>query len=82
MGGSFRGVLETHDWEKTQGMLGNCCLGCRAFSLATETTRKWMDCAVLISLWFVSFIFQAKEQGKTEVEELLSKLEKVTDQAY
>lgn len=25
------------------------------------------------------FIFQAKEQGKAEVEELLSKLEKVSD---
>lgn len=27
-------------------------------------------------------VFQAKEQGKAEVEELLSKLEKVTHQSY
>lgn len=85
-GGSFGGVLDTQDWketpEETQGMMGNCCLGCRAFTLATETTGKWMDCVVLISLCSVSFFFQAKEQGKADVEELLSKLEKVIDQAY
>lgn len=40
----------------------------------------WMD--VLISLCSMPIIFQAKEQGKAEVEELLSKLEKVTDQVY
>lgn len=30
---------------------------------------------------FLAILFQAKEQGKTEVEELLSKLEKVTHQS-
>lgn len=32
-------------------------------------------------LYFLTILFQAKEQGKAEVEELLSKLEKVTHQS-
>lgn len=36
-----------------------------------------LESSLLISLSYMLFVFQAKEQGKADVEELLSKLEKV-----
>lgn len=44
--------------------------------------RQKMDRMYFIDqLYYMPIIFQAKEQGKAEVEELLSKLEKVRYQA-
>ena len=59
---------ETAAWAAVQALL-----------LLQPQENGWIV-PLIIDLHYMPIIFQAKEQGKADVEELLSKLEKVTNQ--